>query len=157
MAEDIKLIWNNDTMEADIGVEDGDVTHEDGLETAVILSLFTDRRANDDDPLPDPDSTNRRGWWGDQAANIFKDQIGSRLWLLERSKTTEENLVAAKEYTLECLEWMIEDDVAKKIEVNTERLTKGLLEILAIEVIIRKNDGTLFAKTYETQWEGQFN
>ena len=45
-----------------------DLQGDDGLMTAVIISLFTDARAHDDDPLPDERvgvSSDRRGWWGD--------------------------------------------------------------------------------------------
>ena len=43
-----------------------DLQGDDGLMTAVIISLFTDARAHDDDPLPDERvgvSSDRRGWW----------------------------------------------------------------------------------------------
>lgn len=158
MSEEIKLIWDNDEMEADIGLEYGDVIKEDGLETALLLSLFVDRRANDDDILPDPDSTNKRGWWGDQInPDIEGDQIGSRLWLLERSKTTEENLVRAKEYSEEATQWLVDDGVAAKVEVATERIGDPGENRLAIEVKVLKIDGNTITKRYELQWEGQFD
>ena len=41
-----------------------------------------------DDVLPDPDSTDRRGWWGDlEAEEIWHGwPIGTRLWLMRREK-----------------------------------------------------------------------
>lgn len=158
MAQEIKLVWNPDEMEADIVTEYGDVVKEDGLETALILSLFVDRRANDDDILPDPDSTDKRGWWGDQINPYIEgDQIGSRLWLLKRSKTTDENLVRAKEYAMEAIQWLVEDGVAAKVEVTTERIGDPGEDKLAMEIKVLKIDGTTIAKRYELQWEGQFD
>ena len=62
----------------------------DDLITALTVSLFTDRRAADDDELLDG-SDDRRGWWGDNAAA----PLGSRLWMLERSKRTQQTLQLA--------------------------------------------------------------
>ncbi len=46
---DIKLTWDNDNGVADMSITDSDFTKEAGLETAVLISLFTDRRADVDD------------------------------------------------------------------------------------------------------------
>jgi len=54
----------------------------DPLARAVIISLFTWRRANPDDVLPAGDD--RQGWFGDTFAEVRGDRIGSRLWLLSR-------------------------------------------------------------------------
>lgn len=58
------------------------------LANAAVIALNTDRRALPDDVLPDPRSTDRRGWWGDtDAARIWGGwPIGCRLWLLARAK-----------------------------------------------------------------------
>lgn len=81
----------------------------DGLETAVILSLFCDRRADEADELPDPDG-DRRGWWAD-------GELGSRLWLLERSKVTTETVAAARDYAREALDWLLDEGIAASVDV----------------------------------------
>src|ERR1700750_875151 len=67
---------------------DGTLDDTQALATAIIVALGTDRLAETDDVLPDPDSTDRRGWWGDYQAQEIWDgwPIGSRLWLLQRAK-----------------------------------------------------------------------
>ena len=60
---DIALSWDNAAWRADIGLARGDLATDDGLRTAVLISLFTDAPARDDDPLPAPGY--RGGWWGD--------------------------------------------------------------------------------------------
>lgn len=57
------------------------------LETAVILSLFTDRACPPNHPLAPPDG-DLRGWWGDGVdvrTDLGEAPLGSLLWLLERS------------------------------------------------------------------------
>jgi phage gp46-like protein len=58
------------------------------LATAIIVALGTDALADINDSLPDPDSSDRRGWWGDYQAQEVWDgwPIGSKLWLLKRDK-----------------------------------------------------------------------
>lgn len=85
---------------------------------AVLISLFTWRRANADDPLPGLD---RFGWWGDNFASEANDRIGSRLWLLAREKMQQTTANRAKEYAEEALEWLINDGVAARVDVEAER------------------------------------
>lgn len=152
MGKDIKLIYDDLYREYDIEFSDGDLVREEGLETAVMISLFTDRRARDDDPLDD--INDKRGWWADQVED--NDEIGSRLWLLDRSATTAHNIKMAGEYIKEALQWMIADGVAKKIEVTTERAGSVQRPILAFQVQIYKADGTSETFKYSDPWAAQF-
>ena len=153
MATDIKIAWDVTLMEGDFAFGNNDLEHDEGLETAVIVSLFSDRRASDDDPLPD-ESRGKRGWWGDLTSGIENDQIGSKLWLLEREKTTEETLAKAKGYILEALQWMIEDGITKKIEAEVERAGTITNPRLAFHVKIYKDTTTLNI-SFNEQWEAQ--
>ena len=160
MANDIKLNWDADLMSGDLGWGDGDLEREAGLKTAVLVSLFSDRRADDDDVL---DNINdKRGWWGDQTANISLDQIGSRLWLLDRSKTDQDTLLRAQEYAEESLEWMIDDEVAERIECTTERQTRtatngNITETLAMKVEIYKIAGNTETFKFDDIWNAQLS
>jgi len=155
---DIRIIWDSGLQEGDFNFETGnqDLETDDSLETAVVISLFTDRRAKIDDELPDPNNPDRRGWWGDLVSPVVEgDQIGSRLWLLNREKTLETVLVRAKEYAEESLKWLLEDGVAVKVVAETER--QGLVgnDRLALKVEIYKIDGTNEAYNFEAQWLAQ--
>ena len=118
---DIGLTWNSAVGYADLSIVGGDLAIDAGLETAVILSLFTDAQAQPGDVIPDG-SANPRGWWGDmpvdpaqQDASAPPDRIGSRLWLLDRALQTAETLRLAELYALEALQWMIDDGIAATI------------------------------------------
>jgi phage gp46-like protein len=117
------------------------------LERAVIISLFTWRRANPDDELP---STNKYGWWGDTYPQIPSDRIGSRLWLLSRAKLTAETVLRAKEYAEESLQWLIDDGVAAAFQVQAER--QGL-DRLALGVKIIRGDGASLNIRFTNVWD----
>lgn len=118
---DFALLWDPLLGSADLLVDAvaDDLESEEGLRTAVLLSLYTDRRANNDDTLPGDDS-DRRGWLGDELMPDPDDRIGSRLWLLERSKVTSDMRADAENYIREALQWMIDDGVVLEVGVTTE-------------------------------------
>lgn len=113
---DFALRW--DGTGADLAIEDDDLAEDNGLQTSLFLSLFTDRRATDDQ-LP-AELDDRRGWWGDQFAEVEGDQHGSHLWLLERARVTPELLHRGEGYDREALAWMLEDGVCEQLDVALE-------------------------------------
>ena len=154
---DISIDWDTYTMEGDFTFVDGDLETDDGLRTSVIISLFSDRRAREDDALPDPASTDRRGWWGDLASpEVEKDEIGSRLWLLSREKTTPEVLIRAEQYAKEALQWMIEDGVAASVSVKAERLDSYSATRLDLLVEIKRVSGEIVTTKFDIQWQNMY-
>ena len=121
---DLALQWNSTVLAADLSVAANDIATDAGLQTAVLLSLFLDRRADDGDVLPDG-TDDRRGWWGDGFAAVEGDRIGSRLWMLARAKASTETARRAEEYAREALAWLTEDRVASKVETSAEIQTLG--------------------------------
>lgn len=112
---DITTFWDITNIRGDWQVANAALASGDDLTTAVLISLFTDRVANDDDVIPDG-STNRRGWWGDLGQDV---PIGSRLWLISRSKLQPSVALQAKGYINEALAWLITDGVAASVNVTT--------------------------------------
>ena len=144
---DIALKW--DGTGADLVLEDGDLVIEHGLQTSVIASLFSDRRARADDQLPDG-STDRRGWWADPWAEVPGDQLGSRLWLLGREKELAEPMRRARDYAKEALAWLIEDGIAASVDVQPSVPRRG---VLGLAVAINRRDGTRESFQFEILWE----
>lgn len=134
---DLALFWDAEAFTADLGQDGAGLATEQGLKTAIIVSLFTERRARADDVLPE-EGADRRGWWGDVAAAVEGDQIGSRLWTLRRSKMTAKVVEAAREMCVEALNWLVEDGVASAIEVTTAAMKP---DTLAIGVVIVRPTG----------------
>ncbi len=80
---DFALIWDPVNFRADMAVVNGDLAVDEGLRTAVIISLLTDRLADADAVIPDG-TRDRRGWWGDLVLDVpdappAPDLIGSQL------------------------------------------------------------------------------
>ena len=105
---------------------------EASLVRAVVISLFTWRRAATDDPLDDDE---RYGWWGDSYPSIADDRIGSRLWLLRRVKLTADTRLDAEFYAREALRWLIEDEEVTDIEILSEQVDVNRLNLRVILTI----------------------
>lgn len=142
---DLKLTWNG--WGADATVEGHDLVFEDGMATAVILSLFLDARARADDALPDG-GTDRRGFWADTVPPAAeRDRTGSRLWLLSREKTLPEVLRRAHDYAAEALRWLVDDDVASRVDVSAAMPRLGLLS-LAVNITLVSGESSTYAFSY---------
>lgn len=116
------------------GVESSLRSIEHPLVRAVVISLFTWRRAAPDDKV----EGTRWGWWADGLDGETNDRIGSRLWLLSREKVTNSTMTRAREYAEEALLWLTEQGVATKVTVTVER--RGL-DGLALRALIEREEG----------------
>jgi phage gp46-like protein len=134
----IALAFDTTTLSGDLDLAGAGLAQDDSLTTSVLISLFSDRRARADDPLPDNGNGDRRGWLGDALADIEGDRIGSRLWLLKREKQTEETRRRAEEYCREALAWLVSDSLAVKVGVTADWVAMG---ILGVEIDILQADG----------------
>lgn len=105
------------------------------LERAVIISLFTWRRAESSDPVDDAE---RHGWWGDSYPEQANDRIGSRLWLLRRRSLTAQTLFDAKRYAEEALQWLVEDGHVTRLGVTVSRSSQDRLQAV---VLLYRPDG----------------
>lgn len=106
---------------------------ETSLIRAVVISLFTWRRAATDDPV---DDNERFGWWGDSYPTIADDRIGSRLWLLRRVKLTADTQRDAEFYAREALQWMLDDGQVLEVDVITERADSYRLNLQVILTVL---------------------
>lgn len=155
----VRIEWDQTTGLGDLATDSHGMTALDGgLETAVILSLYSDRRAADGDDLQI--GASRRGWWGDSLADDG-DQWGSRLWLLDRSKSTEETLELAKLYAEEALAWMLEDGIARRLQITVERVAElngapvpAHSQMLDLRVSIEKADGARWDSAWKVTIDG---
>lgn len=102
---------------------------ESALTRAVLISLFTWRRALTDDLVDDEELF---GWWGDSYPDIADDRIGSRLWLLRRVKLTDATQRDAEFYANEALRWLLDDGHAIAIEISSEKADIGRLNLTVI-------------------------
>jgi len=116
----------------------------DALTRAVIISLFSWRRAEPDD-RPEQDN----GWWGDSYPTVQNDRTGSRLYLLGREKLTNKTPVKAREYLSESLQWLVDDGVAARVDVSVARTG---ITTLSASVVISRRDGSRTAISFDDLW-----
>ncbi len=117
------------------------------LTRSVLISLFTWRRAADDDFLDDDE---RFGWWGDSFPTVADDRIGSRLWLLRRVKLTRQTQLDAEFYAREALQWLIDDGHCSAIEILSERLDDQRLNL---RTVLTLADGERLDINPEHSWQ----
>ena len=98
-----------------VRIVNGDL-ERDPLRDAIVMSLFTWRRADKDDALPA--GASRQGWFGDPG-------LGSRLWTIR--KLSSEAIVDARAFAAEALVWLVDLGVASAIEVDVTRSGSALL------------------------------
>jgi len=146
---DILIAWDNANALGDWQLAEGDVMTGQDLETACLVSLFTDKLATPDF-VPTDGTTDRRGWWADS----FLDQpLGSNLWQLERAKKTRDTLGLARRYAQDCMQWLVDDGVAKSVEVNTAWLGGAGSTFLGIGIAITKPDSSVTRFVFAQVWD----
>ncbi len=130
-----------------------DAVQDMTLDTAILLSLFTNRRAGDEDELPQ--QGDKQGWLGTEILdNLYPEELilGSKLWLLQRSKIKPDTLSKAKEYAEECLQWLITFNVAERVDVIVSRVN---MEMVSIQIDIYRPDDDQLSYRYYYNWEQQ--
>ena len=137
---DAALVSSPGQIEADIQVEGSDYVSGRDLETAIRLSLFLDARASVADELPsgaEGFGADRRGWW---ASGFIGDgsEFGSRLWLLARSKLTQEVRQRFADFARQALEWLVTDQIARSVEVSTQVLG---IDSIQLDIAVTREDG----------------
>jgi len=144
---DIKTLYKD--FAGDWQILSPGLAEDSGLDTAIIISLFSDRRAEDGDLTA---GESRRGWWGDTYAVTEGDKIGSRLWLLSREKQLPQVVARAEEYAAEALAWLIEDGIAGRVDVTASVIAQGML---GLEILIYRNDAPPARYRFDYFWQGR--
>lgn len=142
---DISTVWNVERGEGDWVLSGASLENGNDLATATLISLFTDRTAEASDSLPDA-TGDRRGWWGDLGQDV---PIGSRLWLLGRSKLIPAVAVKARDFAKEAMQWMVDDGVAAGVAVGAVIVKPSSLRLT---VTITRGDGSTLSTNFDWAW-----
>ena len=159
---DIRLVqsslWPGYDVQSDWRLlDDGTLDERQALATAVIVALGTDALAERDDILPDPDSTDRAGWWGDlDASEIWGGwPIGSRLWLLKRDKIEDHGaargatVTRVDRYIREALQPLVDRRIASTFDVKASRVGR---ERIDARVVIYRGPTIGVELRYQILW-----
>ena len=96
--------------------ENGDIASGDQFDTAIVVSLFSDARA-DESQVAIPEL--RRGWIGNEETP--GDQLGGYLWLFEQSRLTGSLLSDIEDAARGSLRWKVEDGYAESVSAKASR------------------------------------
>ncbi len=147
--QDLAFVAQGEAGIADLALESGDFKADNGLETAVLVSLFTDRFvpfADLPENVEDP-----RGWWADALSDVAGDRIGSRLWLVfDRGKLDVNAQNDAKDYAEEALAWLVDVGLASRVIVETSVAT-GVQLTISVRIFRPTGDSIPFKYI----WDGQ--
>jgi phage gp46-like protein len=150
-AGDIYILWDNGNATGDWVLAEGDLQTGQDLETACLVSLFSDCLATPDF-VPTDGTSDRRGWWADPYNDL---PLGSNLWQLERATKNRDTLGTARRYAETALQWLVTDGVAKQVLVNTGWLgPQAGSTLLGIGIAILKPDGSMTRFLFGWAWQG---
>lgn len=129
------------------------------LANIVKVALLTFGLAGADDILPDPDSTDRCGWWGDLDAETLWDgwPIGAKIWLLSRAKITPAEasegatLARAEQYCRVALQPMIDKRICSRIDVVA---TRASIERINVSVKVYRGPNLQIELRFQNLWFG---
>ncbi len=127
---DLKLTLRADGNSYGLTVGDnGDFEVDEGLTTTLLVSILTDARA---EPSEVSLARARRGWLGNLNFPTDGRRLGGKLWLIEQERRTTAALNKANDFTQKSLNWFVEDDIAKSVEVTGELNTAGAIQNVQI-------------------------
>jgi phage gp46-like protein len=146
---DIQLAYDPVNRRCDVVFNGRDFALDATPASAMVMSLFADRRAAPDDNIADavPDWANpsslvaRRGWCGD-FLSAAGGLVGSRLWLLGRRKTSEVTRQDAARYAAEAVAWL---ETARNLtaQVAADYIAQFATPTLGIRVRVGNTQVTL--------------
>ena len=114
--------------------ERGQPEMDEGLETAVYLSMFSSP-----------------GWWGN-AISEKAAQLGSDLESIQSRTLSNQTRLDAEEYARQALAWMVSEGVAKSVTVAG---SIPRADILGLVVTIEQPNGTVVTLRYQVNWSAQ--
>jgi len=148
---DFSFQFSTVTGYADMPIVNGDFAIGDDLSTAVLVSIFSDRRATDAelDALADGATkpTTNKGIWIDTYREGI--QYGSGIWLILRGKKLPETLSRAEEYVNESLAWMTADGVAQTVEAEASFNEDRML----LSITITRQSAEDLVATFAFAWD----
>ena len=128
---------------------DNSLVEDEGFETVIAISFFTDARATADELAKY--GKEQRGYWLDAFEEDLTLNTGSKLWLLAGAVINDENIATAKTFCDEALAWFVADGAALKIENTVERFDED--SIAGQTAIYRPTDPK---SPYLMPWEAFF-
>ncbi len=114
---DIEVLPVTNSQLFDISFVDGDLKGVESMDTAIKLSIFEERRADESEQ---PVNELRRGWWGNELSDVEGFEIGSKLWELYQARATQETSNRAVTFLQGANSWFVEDNRLESVEITSQ-------------------------------------
>lgn len=116
MPRDIELIQDDDSNFT-IDFENGDFKVTDGLDTAMFMSVFGEKRATKSQKK---EPNLRRGHFSNEFNDIEGYEVGNTGWLnTDQAPNSKSNSASLENAYINGLQWFIEDSITSKNNVQT--------------------------------------
>jgi len=139
--ENMVDVFLNDSFSIEINESVYDIKSTNKFDTLVYTLLFTDARAD-----IYSESKDKRGWVGD----IDKEVFNSLIWTTDQSRLTRDNLNIIKSYAEKALQYMVQEKICDRVEVNIiESSNKNRSAKLEISIYTKSD----ILKVYAPIWE----
>lgn len=132
----------------------GDLFNINSFNTALLMTLLCERRANESQVSP---VFLRRGWVGNDFntvnSNITNFEMGSLFWLLAQKRKTTNTLNEGIDALRNGFSWLVEGNYASAVNANGRITASGMDFIVLIRVgkdIINTNSYNLWINTATT-------
>jgi len=137
---DLRVTRGTDGVyDVDLDEDAADAALDDGLYEAVLISLFTDRRAAADE-VGNP--VMRRGWIGDLLSDLPGDRIGSGLWLYAQSRLTDDVQAAIDGEARAAMQWMIDDRLVSSVAASSVAIPERRELVLKVTLGLKEGGVT---------------
>ncbi len=121
---DIRIVWDPSTGTGDFAMAGAGLALGHDLQTASLISMFTDAQSDPGDIVFDNDP---HGWWADTYAAledpslpvIAGDRIGSKIYQAFARPRNQDTLNWLRDEVIRCHGWMITDGVASAVDAQT--------------------------------------
>lgn len=144
MIQDLLITSNNRIMDISIA-ENGDIATTDGFDTAILMSIFVDARADISEvPIPE----NRRGWWGDLVSDIPDESTGSKIWLYYQARLTTIIANKLEDELYNCLLWFVKDNYLESITTSVSIIDDAVV----LNFGLKRNNSETESRSY-TLWQ----
>jgi len=131
----------NGSFDLSVGAN-GDLETVAGFDTAILMSVFCERRASADQ-VPTPRL--RRGWIGNEDGDDPDFEIGSLIWLYEQARLNSDTANGVESHANTALAWFLEDNLLTQIETEASFSGAGV----SLLVIFRTETGPVETRNFE--------
>lgn len=128
----VDILMEKDNGFYDLAFDNGDLKSTQGFTSALLMSIFCERRAT---PSEVATPEKRRGWWGNAFLGFTDFEIGSKLWLLSQARADQVTLNNSITFSTNALDWLIDDKYIDKANITAEYDEQNVL-LLAIQLLI---------------------